>query len=53
MRPLVAEAPLEEAPPFPCTGGTLVRHPRETKGVDCRVTTNVAAAAGGPNGSCC
>ena len=45
--------PLEEAPPFPCTGGTLVRHARETKGADYRVTTEVALGAGGPNGSCC
>jgi len=51
FRPRVL-APLEEAPPFPCSGSTLLRHPRETKGVDYRVTTNVAAGAGGPNGSC-
>ncbi|MBI4483429.1 MAG: methyltransferase domain-containing protein [Acidobacteria bacterium] len=31
--------PLEEAPPFPCSKGTLVRHPRETKGDDYCVTT--------------
>ncbi|MCC7194675.1 MAG: methyltransferase domain-containing protein [Gemmatimonadaceae bacterium] len=45
--------PLEEAPPFPCTGGTRVRHARETKGVDYRVTSEVAAATCEPNGSCC
>jgi hypothetical protein len=44
---------LAEAPPFPCAGGIHVRHPGETKGVDDRVTTDVAAGAGGPNGSCC
>ena len=46
-------ATLEQAPPFPGSGGTLVRHPRETKGVDYRVTTAVAATTCGPNGSCC
>ncbi|MHB8733789.1 MAG: methyltransferase domain-containing protein [Terriglobales bacterium] len=32
------EVPLEEAPAFPCTGGTLRRHPRETKGAEYRAT---------------
>jgi arsenite methyltransferase len=49
--------PLEEAPPFPCTGGSLSRDPRETKGADYRVTSEAAAAVCGPdsgaNGGCC
>jgi arsenite methyltransferase len=49
--------PLEDAPPFPCTGGALRRHPRETKGQDYRATTEVAGNGCAPNGaksgSCC
>jgi hypothetical protein len=50
--------PLDAAPPFPCTGGTLLRHPRETKGADYALTTEAAPAACGPPanggaGSCC
>src|SRR5262245_59827670 len=49
--------PLEQAPAFPCTGGTLLRHPCETKGQDYRATTEVAGTACGPSGakggSCC
>ena len=52
--------PLEDAPPFPCTEGRLRRDPRETKGLEYRVTTAAAAPACGPNGgngagrgSCC
>jgi SAM-dependent methyltransferase len=50
--------PLETAPPFPCTGGTLLRHPRETKGANYALTTEAAPAACGPptnggGGSCC
>lgn len=52
--------PLESAPPFPCTEGRLRRDPRETKGLDYRVTTAAAAPTCGPNGgngagrgSCC
>lgn len=37
--------PIEEAPPFPCTGGALRRHPRETKGEDYKLTTEMAASA--------
>ena len=44
---------LEEAPPFPCTSGMLVRDPRETKGQDYRLTTDAAKPACGPNGDCC
>ncbi len=49
--------PLEEAPPFPCTKGALIRHPRETKGAEYSATTDAAAAAccsgNGTNGGCC
>ncbi|MDX2018998.1 MAG: methyltransferase domain-containing protein [Deltaproteobacteria bacterium] len=45
--------PLEEAPPFPCTGGMLTRHPRETKGQDYDATTEAAAATCGPGDGCC
>jgi arsenite methyltransferase len=49
--------PLEDAPAFPCTGGALQRHPRETKGQDYRATTEVAGNGCAPNGaksgSCC
>src|SRR5262245_40375639 len=48
--------PLEDAPAFPCTGGTLRRHPRETKGEDYRTTTeagNGCGPSGGKGGSCC
>jgi SAM-dependent methyltransferase len=50
------EVPLEEAPPFPCTGGVKLRDPRETKGADYRVTTEASASVCNPkngNGSCC
>ncbi len=47
--------PLEEAPPFPCAGGTLRRHPKETKGEDYRVTTEARTCGTGDNskGGCC
>jgi len=50
--------PLEDAPPFPCTGGMLQRHPRETKGQDYALTTEAAPSACGPQangggGGCC
>jgi hypothetical protein len=49
--------PLEEAPPFPCTGGAVVRHPRETKGEAYHATTEAVVNACGPDGntggSCC
>ncbi len=50
------EVPLEEAPPFPCSNGALIRHPRETKGQEYQATTEVRASAcipGNGNGSCC
>jgi arsenite methyltransferase len=49
--------PLDEAPPFPCTGGLVWRNPRETKGTDYKVTTearpNMCSPKNGSNGSCC
>jgi SAM-dependent methyltransferase len=49
--------PLEDAPAFPCTGGALLRHPRETKGQEYRATTEAAGNGCGPagakGGSCC
>lgn len=49
--------PLDQAPPFPCTGGIQWRDPRETKGSDYKVTTEARANAcsprNGSNGSCC
>ncbi len=42
----------EDATPFPCTGGVLRRHPRETKGEDYQLTTAEAAAACDPSGCC-
>jgi len=49
--------PLEEAPPFPCGGGTPRRDPRETKGEDYRATSEAAPAtcspSNGKNGGCC
>lgn len=49
-----ALVPLEEAPFFPCTPGTLRRDPRETKGEGFRLTTEAAPACGtGEKGGCC
>lgn len=47
--------PLDEAPPFPCTDGMLVRDPRETKGADYRATTAAVPCCGDgdPSGGCC
>jgi hypothetical protein len=47
--------PLEEAPPFPCAGGALKRHPKETKGEDYRATTEARACGNADNskGGCC
>lgn len=50
------EVPLDEAPPFPCTGGIQLRDPRETKGADYSATTEAPSSACSPkngNGSCC
>jgi len=47
--------PLEEAP-FPCGGGIKLREPRETKGTDYRITTEMPVSTCRPengNGSCC
>jgi arsenite methyltransferase len=46
----------EEARPFPCARGYLRRDPKETKGADYRITTEVRTSAcrsGNGNGSCC
>lgn len=49
IEPRVPVSP-EEAPPFPCAKGALVRDPRETKGADYLATTGaVCSSAGG----CC
>jgi SAM-dependent methyltransferase len=40
---------VEEAPAFDCSRDTI-RHPRETKGLDYRMTTNGAASCCGPEG---
>ncbi len=49
--------PLEEAPPFPCGKGALLRDPRESKGQDYRATTEAAATCCAPGksggGTCC
>ncbi len=49
--------PLESAPDFPCSAGTLRRDPRETKGTDYRATTEASTARcppdGGKDGRCC
>lgn len=44
--------PLEEAPPFDCRKDTL-RHPRESKGFDYRVTEVSDAPRCGPGSDCC
>ncbi len=49
VEPLV-EVPLEEAPPFDCSR-TPLRHPRETKGADYRVTTEAQPCC--EPGDCC
>jgi len=46
--PLEAVAP-ESAPGFDCSRDT-VRHPRETKGLEYRTTTNGSATCCGPDG---
>ncbi len=52
--------PLDEAPQFAaaaCTGDAVLRHPRETKGLDYNVTTEASAGACAPGAdgkaSCC
>ncbi len=48
---------LEEARPFPCGKGPLLRDPRETKGAEYRSTTEAAASVcspgSGPGARCC
>ena len=44
---------LENASPFPCAGGMLIRDPRETKGQEHRLTTEATPSSCGPNGGCC
>lgn len=51
VEPRVAVAP-EEAVPFPCAAGAVVRDPRETKGADYRVTTDAAPSACSAEGCC-
>lgn len=45
------EVPLDEAKPFDC-GGRAYRHPRETKGLDYRVTESGEESCCGPEGCC-
>jgi ubiquinone/menaquinone biosynthesis C-methylase UbiE len=45
--------PPEDARPFPCTKGALVRHPRETKGADYSLTTEADGPWCSPEGGCC
>jgi len=45
-------APLAEAPPFDCRRDAL-RDPRETKGLDYKVTEKTDTAYCGPGGDCC
>ena len=42
----------EQAKPFPCTGGVLKRHPRETKGDDYALTELGPDPACDPEGCC-
>jgi hypothetical protein len=51
VEPLVPVPP-EEASPFPCGKGAVLRDPRETKGAGYAVTT-AADAACSPDGGCC
>ena len=46
-----SEIPLEEAKAFDCRGRT-VRHPRQTKGMDYRVTESSGESCCGPEGCC-
>jgi arsenite methyltransferase len=45
------DVPLEEAKPFDCRGRAY-RHPRETKGLDYRVTKSSGESCCGPEGCC-
>ncbi len=46
-----SEIPLEQAKPFDCRG-RAVRHPRESKGLDYRVTESSGETCCGPDGCC-
>jgi arsenite methyltransferase len=52
VEPLVRPA-ADQAQPFPCNKGVLLRDPRETKGQDYRLTTDAKRSSCGPNGDCC
>lgn len=46
------EIPPDEAKPFAC-GTIRSRHPKETKGQNCNVTTEAGQCCDGGNGACC
>ncbi|MGE0460782.1 MAG: methyltransferase domain-containing protein [Vicinamibacterales bacterium] len=52
VEPHVA-VPDEEARPFPCSKGALVRSPRETKGQDFALTTGAPGTVCATDGECC
>ena len=52
VEPLVPVA-ADEARPFLCAKGAIVRHPRETKGADYHATTEPAGTVCSPAGGCC
>lgn len=52
IEPLVAVR-AEDARPFPCAAGALVRDPRETKGADYAVTSATTGPTCEPGGGCC
>jgi arsenite methyltransferase len=52
VEPLVKPSP-EEVRPFPCARDTLLRHPREGKGEDYRLTTEAKNPACDPDEGCC
>lgn len=52
VEPLVKPSP-EEVRPFPCARGTLLRHPREGKGEDYRLTTEAKNPVCDADGGCC
>jgi SAM-dependent methyltransferase len=54
--PPLAPVNKEDAKPFPCTSGTLLRNPRETKGEDYSLTTEAPAdccSPGDRKSGCC
>jgi ubiquinone/menaquinone biosynthesis C-methylase UbiE len=49
----IKDIPLSDAKPYDCSG-TRERHPRETKGLDFKLTTEASTCRdGGDGGSCC